>query len=99
VLQLTKDLSALSIPYVLLDCQSEDLVPEDLVTTFMGVQFKRIMTSSFIDAVKNLGKTKAAGVNSGDLLNIVAAHTGQSSQLFAEAHGRNARFLQQLRIK
>jgi hypothetical protein len=95
VLQLTKDLSGFVDTIVY--CQSEDLVCEDLVTTFMGVQFKRIMTSSFIDAVKNLGNTKAAGVIPATLDNIVAAHTGQSSQLFPVTERRSTQFLPALR--
>ena len=56
----------------------------------MGVQFfKRIMTRSFIDAVKNLGKTKDAGVVLATF-DIVVAHPGHSSQLFTVATGRNA---------
>jgi hypothetical protein len=42
-------------------------------------------------------KRKVAEVNSSDLRHIVVAHSGQSSQLFVYATGRNAQFLQQLR--
>jgi hypothetical protein len=38
-------------------------------------------------------KEKAAGVNRSSLRQIVVAHTGQSSQLFAIATVRNAQFL------
>jgi hypothetical protein len=45
------------------------------------------------ERVWNSGKTKAAGIITAAFDNIVAAHTGQSSQLFPDATGRNAWFL------
>jgi hypothetical protein len=40
----------------------------------------------------------AAGVDHSDhRQHVVAAHTGQSSQLFADGTGRNAQFLAKLR--
>jgi hypothetical protein len=40
-----------------------------------------------------LTKREATGVNHSDLRNMMVAHTGQSSQLFSVASGRNAQVL------
>ena len=47
----------------------------------------------------HLEKREAAGVRSSDLhQHIVVAHTGQSSQLFPVATGRNAQFLATIHV-
>jgi hypothetical protein len=71
----------------------------DTVTLKMAkssVSFQR--EAEAVNAWRNVSlfrvaKRKVAGIDHSDLVNIVVAHTGHSSQLFLVATGRNAQFL------